>query len=366
LTLNIYHIVRDLDIVSGGPSRSVPALAESQARFEGVKVHVLFQGRGNPIVQLAISDVEYFTFNGKLDCARVFAETAKDSVFHLHGLWNPNIHRAARFAQKQRTPYAVSTRGMLANWALGHKAIKKKVAWNLYQEKDLKQAACLLASSGFEKRDIEELLPACDVLIIPNGCHARPAAIDAQYFLPVKPDTRWALAMGRLHPVKGYAELIEAWAKANPVGWKLAIAGPDEAGYRATLESQIERHGLKDRVFLLGEIDDTRKWSLLDQCELFLAPSKTENFGMAIAEALQSGTPVVTTKGTPWQELVEYDCGWWVDNHQLAIEQALHQATGTASDVLRAKGLNGKALIQDKYTWQQVAKRTIELYRSII
>jgi glycosyltransferase involved in cell wall biosynthesis len=366
LTLNIYHIVRDLDIVSGGPSRSVPALAESQARFEGVKVHVLFQDRGNPMVQQINCDVDYLPYKGKLDCAKAVAGITEESVLHIHGLWNPNLHRTAQFAQKQKIPYAVSTRGMLANWALGHKAIKKKVAWTLYQERDLKQAACLLASSEFEKRDIQALLPGCDVVAVPNGCHARPAAIDAQYFLPVKPDTRWALAMGRLHPVKGYAELIETWAKVNPGKWKLAIAGPDEAGYRVMLESLIENHGLQDRVSLLGEIDDTRKWSLLDQCELFLAPSKTENFGMAIAEALQSGTPVLTTKGTPWQELVEHDCGWWVDNHQLAIEQALQQATGTASDVLRAKGLNGKALIQDKYTWQQVAERTIELYRSII
>ena len=172
--------------------------------------------------------------------------------------------------------------------------------------------------------------------------------------------------MGRLHPVKGYAELIEAWAGLNPPGWKLAIAGPDEAGYRATLETLIAKQGLGDRVFLLGEVDDERKWSLLDQCELFVAPSRTENFGMAIAEALQSGTPVITTKGTPWRELVERDCGWWVDMSPANLEHALRKATTSHESELARMGANGQALIRERYSWDQVADRTIDLYRSII
>ena len=364
--MNVNHIVRDLDIASGGPSRSVPALAQSQSLLENVTVQVLFRDRGNPMVPVADSAVEYKSFHGDLKNSAAYSGRDGTTVLHLHGLWSPNLHRAARIAHKHTTPYVVSTRGMLANWALGHKALKKKIAWKLYQQRDLENAAGLVASSELERRDTEVLLPGSRAVVIPNGCDPRPDIIAAHHALPMDSNVRWALAMGRLHPVKGYAELIAAWAAVRPAGWQLGIAGPDEDGYRATLEALIMDNGLKGQVHLLGEVDDTLKWSLLDQAELFLAPSKTENFGMAIAEALQSGTPVITTKGTPWRELTEQDCGWWIDHGSQALEKTLAEASAYGAEVLRAKGGNGHRLIREKYTWERVAASTIELYRSLL
>jgi glycosyltransferase involved in cell wall biosynthesis len=223
-----------------------------------------------------------------------------------------------------------------------------------------------LASSEFEQRDVAALMPGSRVAIVPNGCDARPEDLEIRHVLPGGKAVRWALAIGRLHPVKGYAELIEAWAKVNPPGWKLAIAGPDEGGYRATLERLIATHSLQETVTLPGAVDDARKWSLLDQCELFIAPSRTENFGMAIAEALQSGTPVITTRGTPWREIEEQGCGWWIDDHAQALERTLAQATATEAGRLRQQGRNGQQLIQTKYNWERVAAETIGLYHSIL
>ena len=353
-------------MASGGPSRSVPALAESQSRFEGLKITVLYQDRGNPMVQMPNSVVEYQALSGSVRGWHSTIKPGESLIYHLHGLWSPELHHAAKLARSKRIPYVVSARGMLADWALGHKALKKKVAWKLYQQRDLKNASCLLASTKFEQQDIEALLPGSRVVAIPNGCATRPADIEDSYVLPGPSGIRWALAMGRLHPVKGYAELIEAWASFNPPGWKLAIAGPDEAGYRATLESLIAKHGLADRVFLIGEVDDARKWSLLDQCELFVAPSKTENFGMAIAEALQSGTPVITTTGTPWCEIQAYNCGWWIERDTGSFTRSLKEAMALEAEALKEKGARGRKLITEKYSWQQAAARTIELYRSIL
>jgi glycosyltransferase involved in cell wall biosynthesis len=296
---------------------------------------------------------------------RVAERSPGPKVVHLHGLWSPLLHAAARGSQKLHWPYAVSTRGMLSGWAMGHKAWKKKLAWKLYQEADLRHSGCLVASSGFERRDISARVPGIRVEVIPNGCDARPQSsrLSGQASTLV-PGVRWALALGRLHPVKGYGDLIEAWAKLRPAGWKLAIAGPDENGYRSNLEQLIRQHQLQKSVVLPGAVDDFQKWSLLDQCELFVAPSKTENFGMAIAEALQSGTPVITTTGTPWREVQEYDCGWWVRPD--ALEPALEEATALGADVLQAKGKRGQRLIEEKYSWGEVAARTVSLYRSIL
>jgi len=128
----------------------------------------------------------------------------------------------------------------------------------------------------------------------------------------------------------------------------------------------IKNLKLTDQVILPGEVDDSQKWSLLDECELFVAPSRTENFGMAIAEALQSGTPVITTKGTPWSELEEHHCGWWIGLDNDELESTLKLATEADAEVLGKMGARGRQLIKEKYSWGQVAARTIELYGEVI
>ena len=367
------HVVRDLDVSSGGPSRSVPALAEHQSAA-GAGVSVFFRDRGQQVIRLPSSSVKYHSVvGGALSKPRdlqsmLVSKTASETqrIVHLHGLWDPLLHRSARLARASGLPYVVSTRGMLAGWAIGHKAWKKKIAWRLYQHRDLESADCLVASSEFERRDVSALVEGKGVRVIPNGCRDLPESPLNPEDDSMKVGARWALALGRLHPVKGYAELIETWARLRPVGWKLAIAGPDEDGYRSVLERLIIQLELENEVVLLGAVDEQRKWTLYGHCELFLAPSKTENFGMAIAEALQSGTPVITTKGTPWQELVQHDCGWWIELNPGALEQALGEATGAAPEELKRKGGNGRNLIETNYSWQRVAEQSLAMYREIL
>lgn len=372
--MHVVHVVRDLDVASGGPSRSVPALAEHQACGEGMTVTVLYKDRRRPVVRLAESAVTYCAFGGNDLQFQSFlnrqlgftSDTADSCLLHLHGLWSPMLHFAAQWARARRLPYVVSTRGMLARWALRYRPSRKKVAWRLYQRRDLVGADHLLATSEAEQEDVLALLPGCDVMVIPNGCAEPPETPSATTLLPHDRLVRWALVLGRLHPVKGLEELIEAWAKSRPPGWNLALAGPDENGYRKTLEASIGRLELTNRVFLLGEVDDAQKWSLFDHCELLVAPSRTENFGMSIAEALSCGTPVITTTGTPWEDLETYDCGWWVAPTTEALETALRKATGASVHELRGKGSGGRRLIAEKYSWERVAERTVDLYRSVL
>ncbi len=372
MALQITHILRDLDIASGGPSRSVPALAQNQAKQEGVKISVFYQDRGNPVIQLPDNPVNYQAISGRRSQigrslnSLAGGKPVEPGILHIHGLWRPLLHHSASWARAHNIPYVISTRGMLANWALGHKAAKKKIAWHLYQKRDLAEADCLLASSESERKDIESLLSGKQVVAIPNGCEDAPVKTEVSGLLPCGSGIRWALAMGRLHPVKGYAELIEAWASLGPRHWKLAIAGPDEDGYRAHLKTLIDKHDLAEKVFLPGEVDDTRKWSLFDQCELFIAPSKTENFGMAIAEALQSGTPVITTRGTPWHELLDHRCGWWIEHGVPELRAALAEATQLDATTLRTMGENGHRLISAQYSWGSVAAKTLDLYQAIL
>jgi glycosyltransferase involved in cell wall biosynthesis len=371
--LHIVHIIRDLDSASGGPSRSVPALAKSQARLKGVTVTLLYQDRGNPVVPLTADGVVYQPVAARdLLLAKNFlrylspqAVLEKTCVFHLHGLWSPTLHWASRFAIRHDLPYVISTRGMLAGWSLEHKSFKKKLGWWLYQKKDLQRAACLLATSETERQEVTALLPDQPVAVVPNGCDDRPADLPMTPGVRNRPGGRLVLAMGRLHPVKGFAELIEAWATLRPAGWQLAIAGPDEDGYRAVLEELIRSHRLSDHVQLLGALDDRQKWTWLDQCDLFVAPSKTENFGMAIAEAMLAGKSVITTTGTPWECLPEIKAGWWVTPSPDALHLAL-QAAMALPDVERQEMGERARQYAQRYEPEKIAHESVDLYRWLV
>jgi len=358
--------VRDLDISSGGPTRSVPALAEYQSKVDGARVSIVFGSSGQQLDPVSNSRVRYTPVAGGFSQLPSFGGGESPQMLHLHGLWSPLLHNAARYAKRRNIPYVISPRGMMSKWALGHRALKKRLAWWLYQQQDLRHAAAVLPSSEFERGDVLNLLPDCTSHILPNGCELARKEANSKPKLPQIDGIRWAAAMGRLHPVKGYAELICAWAEVDPPAWKLAIAGPDEGAYRQTLQSLVNSKGLQDKVVFLGELSDAEKWQLFDDCELFLAPSKTENFGMVIAEALQAGTPVLTTTGTPWNELPELQCGWWVEPEVESLKTALREATSCSRSELTMMGARGRQLIAEKYTWESVAASSLEIYRSII
>lgn len=364
--MHIVHFVKDLDLTSGGPTRSVPALAESQSRISDHRVSIVFGESANPFLPDADTRVAYIPVQiGKL-AKKNAIPCNSGSLFHIHGLWSPLLHQAIAVARAGQSPYVVSTRGMMAGWAMQHKAFKKRIAWMLYQKNDLQKADRIIVSSEFEKREVMDWLPQREFEVMPNGCQPKPNIPALATPLLEENDVRWALALGRLHPVKGYKELIDAWAAVAPGGWKLAIAGPDESNHLDTLKSLVSSHGLAKQVIFLGAVDDHQKWQLFEQCELFLAPSRTENFGMAIAEALQSGTPVITTTGTPWQIIPQHNCGWWIELDDEALKSALTEATQMSSEALTGMGQKGQKLISENFTWQSVAAKSLEIYQSVL
>jgi hypothetical protein len=111
---------------------------------------------------------------------------------------------------------------------------------------------------------------------------------------------RTALFIGRIYPVKGLPMLIEAWARVQPSGWRLEIAGPDEAKHQAEVEHAVAAASLSEVVSFIGPVYGSAKRSALFNADLLVLPSHSESFGMVVAEALAHGLPVLTTTATPW------------------------------------------------------------------
>jgi glycosyltransferase involved in cell wall biosynthesis len=92
-------------------------------------------------------------------------------------------------------------------------------------------------------------------------------------------------------------------------------------------------------------------------------PTYSENFGIVVAESLAVGVPVITTKGTPWEELNTTNCGWWIDLSELNLKKAIEKVITTDEKDIKMMGYNVKRLVNDKYDVSQVAKNMFKLYK---
>jgi glycosyltransferase involved in cell wall biosynthesis len=362
--LSILHVVPDLRQQAGGIAATVPALAEA-LRAEGIDNHFLtlahdagFQGQAQTTCA-RLDDVRNPVHLKRL-AAKALSRLPAETVLHNHGLWSVLNHVALRTAVQAKRPTVLSIHGMLLPWARQHKKLRKDVAWALYQRRDLLRADRLHVTSHEEEKIVGEISSAAVVMKIPFGVDLPVVAP------PIAGTDRTLLFLGRLHPVKNLEALICAFAAIAPTGWKLRLAGPDEGGYRAKLEDLIETLGAGQYVSFAGPVYGIEKTREMVAAQALVLPSFTENFGAVVAEALAMGRPVIATRGTPWQELEEVECGWWVSPDRESLARAIVELTRHSPTTLANMGAQGRDLVKRVYSWKRVATDMAQLYTSIV
>ena len=300
---------------------------------------------------------------------------------------------------------------MLTSWATRHRSFKKRIAWFLYQKRDLQTARVLHATSIAEAEHFRRLDLTQPIAIIPNGVEPPKENVEsrkqkaelsglrtpnsdlsavASAKAELRTSARTVLFVGRIHPVKGLMNLIRAWAaiqdKAESTkqkaeiselrsphsalrtaaAWRLVIAGGDEAGHTEKLKAESRELKLENSVEFVGPVEGAKKWELYRSADLFVLPSHSENFGLVVAEALASGVPVITTKGTPWQELETHRCGWWIDIGAEPLVRALREALSLSDAERQEMGARGRQLTESKYTWPKVAQQMKSVYEWVL
>ncbi len=342
----------------GGPAYSVPRLGAALAG-RGVTVGLWAPDGSAPVAPTVPAMAGLTPLDGTL--AEALDRFGRPDVIHDNGIWMPHDHRIARLAHKRGIPRLVSLRGMLEPWAINHRRWKKKLAWALYQGRDLHGAAMLHATAESEAENARALGLKGPFCVIPNGVDLAPSLPSITTDKP----RRVALFVSRVHPKKGLPMLLAAWASLRPQGWELLIAGPDEDGHSGELARQIDKLGLADDVRLLGPVYDAEKAALFARADLFVLPTHSENFGIAIAEALAYRIPVLTTHGAPWELLETEDCGWWVDPTEEAILTGLRAAIALPDSVRREMGQRGAAVVAERFEWGGIAMQFHQHYLAL-
>jgi glycosyltransferase involved in cell wall biosynthesis len=147
--------------------------------------------------------------------------------------------------------------------------------------------------------------------------------------------------------------------------WHVEYAGPDY-GHHKEVRERISALGLQNEFTYLGNLNDENKWDAYSHANVFVLPSYTENFGIVVPEALYAGVPVITTKGTPWEELETERCGKWIDIGVLPLMEALKEMMMLSDNERQKMGENGKKLVERQYTWGSVAEKMCNAYKELL
>jgi glycosyltransferase involved in cell wall biosynthesis len=329
------HVINSLDPASGGPVAGLTTLAQHAVDRE-IEFHVATldlpdtpYARRFPVPVMALGENSWlrrlapsFFHSGKLIPWLTKHASDYDCVV-INGAWGFNALAVWRALQGSQTPYVLFTHGMLDPWfkrAYPLKHVKKQIYWSLLLGRILRGARVVLFTSQEEmmsSRGVYFGFSGYREQVIAYGPNDVPPASEAQKsaFLAAVPsvgDRPFLLYLSRIHPKKGCDLLIEAFCRIarSDEDIQLVMAGPDPDCLRGSLMRGPEAQGLAGRIHWPGMLTGDAKWGAFRAAAAFVLPSHQENFGIAVAEALACGTPVlISDKVNIWREIADSRAG---------------------------------------------------------
>jgi glycosyltransferase involved in cell wall biosynthesis len=371
----------------GGPIYSLYHLAKVLAK-RGIKVYaVTTNANGDKRLNVitnkftAIAEnlfVKYYAFSTGSGFSPfmflfLWNDIRKADIIYLVSVFSPPTPLTILLAALFRKKIILSPRGQLGDWCL-NQGNKLKKLWLIVFIKPFLKKIIWNAASQQEKDMIIKVFPGADAFIIPNSIEL--AEFDKEtggirdyriYKELSGKDVSGKIilvSLGRLHKVKGFDILINAFdrIKNQFADIVLFIAGNDY-GEKKALSNLIKELGLEERVFLINNIEGENKVKFLKNADLFVLASHHENFGIAYAEAMAAGLPIVASVNTPWKEIEQYGCGKWVNNTSEDFAEAI-------TDILKSdnknRGKRAREFVSDRFNPDIIAGEYEKIFKLIL
>jgi glycosyltransferase involved in cell wall biosynthesis len=385
--LQVLHVIPSVGPLRGGPSIMVQTMARGLTGA-GVAVHVATtddNGRerldvplGLPVGEEGVTywyfprQTRLYTFSWPL--SRWLAQHVRDyDLVHIHALFSYAAMPAAFWCRRHGIPYVVRPLGTLNRWGLRHRhPWLKKLSLCLVERRILSGAAVVHYTSEQERLEAAELGLVDRSVVIPNAVDmaSMPSGSWSGRFRARYPQLAGRLILlflSRLDAKKGLDLLLPAFERVrrqHPSA-VLVLAGSGEPALVEKLQHEATCLSIDADLLWTGFLSGAEKWAALADADLFVLPSYSENFGVAVVEAMACGLPVIVSDQVGiQQEIAAAQAGLVVRCEVEALSAACGQLLGDAE--LRAVlGRNGQALARQEFTLEAVTTRLVELYTKL-
>jgi glycosyltransferase involved in cell wall biosynthesis len=279
----------------------------------------------------------------------------------VNGLWQYTSFGAWRALRGTAQGYFLFTHGMLDPWFKRYyplKHLKKWLYWPWAEYRVLRDARAVLFTSEDERLLARESfrLYRCRETVLPLGTLPPdgPPLAQLNAFFQLCPGLQqkpFFLFLGRVHEKKGCQMLVESFCdQAGSNDYHLVVAGPDQVGLVRQLVSHVQKVGLQTRVHFPGPIFGDAKWGAMRAARAFVLPSHQENFGVAVAEALACGCPVlISNKVNIWREIQEDGAGLVEPDNPEGIHRLLARWLHLPRDNQRCMGQRAETCFQARF-----------------
>ena len=310
--MRVLHVISGIRRSQGGPTVVLEGLAAAQLaigmRPTVVATYIVDEGRDDArfFRERGIDTHVYGPAHGKFSRLRglsqiIAGHVRQADVVHIHAMWEEIQHVAAVECRRAGVPYAWHACNAIS-WPIMQKSYWSKravLAWRV--KRDLNHAGAIHYATANERDESEWLGLRSPAIVEPHGVDLSGGDGDAARFRSAFPGVRGErilLFVGRLNEEKGLDVLIPAFARARRPGWSLVLVGSDpDRPYRHVVERMVHDNGLAEHVMLTGHLNGQAKADAYAAADLFVLPSRSENFGAVVVEALSAGVPTVVTAG---------------------------------------------------------------------
>ncbi len=297
-------------------------------------------------------------------------------IVHVHTLWNPINIVVRRECGVRRRPYVLMPHGMLDPYSLKVKRWRKVFYLRAFERRNILAAQRVIYTTAEEERLAATVgLPLPKGVVIPLGGDAPSgnAEVLASGFLDCFPRARGRrqiLFLGRLHFKKGLDRILAvlpAIVKTYPETM-LTVVGDGTLAFEVALKSSVASQGLQDHVMLTGRLGGALKWGAYASAEMFLLPSRQENFAITVAEAMQMGVPViVSNRVNTWPYVKSAGAGIVLDEEE--IEKGLEEGIFSLlrdCDTRRFMGQRGQEYARVHLTWAGATDCLLKCYDDVL
>ncbi|MDD2752165.1 MAG: glycosyltransferase [Candidatus Omnitrophica bacterium] len=388
--MKVLHVIPSVSLIRGGPSQAVLAMVKA-LRAHNIDAQIATTDDNGPgVLNVALKQcIEYkevpvwffheyslpfafireFCFSPSME-NWLWKHISDFDIIHIHSIFSYPSAMAMRIARIKHIPYIIRPAGSLEKYSLRQKSLKKRIYLSIIGRSNIDQSQAIHFTSDREAQEASVLGFKAPSFILPHGVSIPSFVPDARQklrsLLKVAQDEPVILFISRLHPKKGLEYLIPALANLKNMRFTFVIAGNGEPGYETKIDNLLKSSGINDRTHRIGFITGEKKDLLLQGADIFTLTSASENFALALFEAMAAGLPVLITEGVAAANLIKKNqCGYVVKLDNTNITSTMKQFLNNLENE-RIIGQRGKELVLREFNWNDVALRLIRVYENII